>query len=197
MSAGEGLRRTWSHLKRTGHHFYLHQSRWNWFAMFYVLFLKFNWLCVILWWRSAPLIMFLSSVHSGTQTFLTCMCLRRLSLLRFNTNLTRYKNMLFSQSQQLQAKLSFFKTSIQHDLEQYTKQSKAGICEWMLLSCYNTVNSLLKSYLDYMLLLCCCCYLKLRKKCWRNGMKMKRKLMNLQRWGSFKFSNSSQTSFKV
>lgn len=53
--------------------------------------------------------------------------------------------MLFSQSQQLQAKLSFFKTSIQHDLEQYTKQSKAGICEWMLLSCYNTVNSLLKS----------------------------------------------------
>uniref|UniRef100_A0A669CM06 Inhibitor of nuclear factor kappa-B kinase subunit alpha n=1 Tax=Oreochromis niloticus TaxID=8128 RepID=A0A669CM06_ORENI len=57
-----------------------------------------------------------------------------LSLLRFNTNLTRYKNMLFSQSQQLQAKLSFFKTSIQHDLEQYTKQSKAGICEWMLLS---------------------------------------------------------------
>lgn len=73
--------------------------------------------------------------------------------------------MLFSQSQQLQAKLSFFKTSIQHDLEQYTKQSKAGICEWMLLSCYNTVNSLLKSYLDYMLLLCCCCYLKLRKKC--------------------------------
>uniref|UniRef100_A0A669BKM4 Inhibitor of nuclear factor kappa-B kinase subunit alpha n=1 Tax=Oreochromis niloticus TaxID=8128 RepID=A0A669BKM4_ORENI len=59
-----------------------------------------------------------------------------LSLLRFNTNLTRYKNMLFSQSQQLQAKLSFFKTSIQHDLEQYTKQSKAGICEWMLLSLF-------------------------------------------------------------
>uniref|UniRef100_A0AAX7UTF6 Inhibitor of nuclear factor kappa-B kinase subunit alpha n=1 Tax=Astatotilapia calliptera TaxID=8154 RepID=A0AAX7UTF6_ASTCA len=50
-----------------------------------------------------------------------------LSLLRFNTNLTRYKNMLFSQSQQLQAKLSFFKTSIQHDLEQYTKQKCFGL----------------------------------------------------------------------
>uniref|UniRef100_A0A669F623 Inhibitor of nuclear factor kappa-B kinase subunit alpha n=1 Tax=Oreochromis niloticus TaxID=8128 RepID=A0A669F623_ORENI len=56
-----------------------------------------------------------------------------LSLLRFNTNLTRYKNMLFSQSQQLQAKLSFFKTSIQHDLEQYTKQSKAGISSEKML----------------------------------------------------------------
>uniref|UniRef100_A0A665UFZ6 Inhibitor of nuclear factor kappa-B kinase subunit alpha n=1 Tax=Echeneis naucrates TaxID=173247 RepID=A0A665UFZ6_ECHNA len=52
-----------------------------------------------------------------------------LSLLRYNTNLTRYKNLLFSQSQQLRAKLAFFKTSIQHDLEQYTKQRQTGICE--------------------------------------------------------------------
>uniref|UniRef100_A0A665UGA4 Inhibitor of nuclear factor kappa-B kinase subunit alpha n=1 Tax=Echeneis naucrates TaxID=173247 RepID=A0A665UGA4_ECHNA len=51
-----------------------------------------------------------------------------LSLLRYNTNLTRYKNLLFSQSQQLRAKLAFFKTSIQHDLEQYTKQRQTGIC---------------------------------------------------------------------
>ncbi|XP_072293450.1 inhibitor of nuclear factor kappa-B kinase subunit alpha-like [Eucyclogobius newberryi] len=38
-----------------------------------------------------------------------------LSLLHYNTNLTRYKNLLFSRSQQLRAKLSFFKTSIQND----------------------------------------------------------------------------------
>lgn len=59
----------------------------------------------------------------------------RLSLLRYNTNLTRYKNLLFSQSQRLKAKLAFFKTSIQHDLEHYTKQKNNGICEWMLISC--------------------------------------------------------------
>lgn len=50
-----------------------------------------------------------------------------LSLLRYNTNLTRYKNLLFSRSQQLQAKLAFFKTSIQHDLAQYTRQQHIGI----------------------------------------------------------------------
>ncbi|KAM3606237.1 uncharacterized protein V6R79_013243 [Siganus canaliculatus] len=56
-----------------------------------------------------------------------------LSLLRYNTNLTRYKNLLFSQSQQLQAKLAFFKTSIQHDLEHYTKQTHSGISSEKLL----------------------------------------------------------------
>uniref|UniRef100_A0A665UG37 Inhibitor of nuclear factor kappa-B kinase subunit alpha n=1 Tax=Echeneis naucrates TaxID=173247 RepID=A0A665UG37_ECHNA len=56
-----------------------------------------------------------------------------LSLLRYNTNLTRYKNLLFSQSQQLRAKLAFFKTSIQHDLEQYTKQRQTGISSEKML----------------------------------------------------------------
>ncbi|KAM8738678.1 inhibitor of nuclear factor kappa-B kinase subunit alpha-like isoform X1 [Acanthopagrus latus] len=56
-----------------------------------------------------------------------------LSLLRYNTNLTRYKNLLFSQSQQLKAKLAFFKTSIQHDLEQYTKQRHTGVSSEKLL----------------------------------------------------------------
>lgn len=74
-------------------------------------------------------------VHVNTRKILTlCFCPFRLSLLRYNTNLTRYKNMLFSHSQQLQAKLSFFKTSIQHDLERYTQQRQVGICEWMLMS---------------------------------------------------------------
>ncbi|XP_011601695.1 inhibitor of nuclear factor kappa-B kinase subunit alpha-like isoform X1 [Takifugu rubripes] len=56
-----------------------------------------------------------------------------LSLLRYNTNLTRYKNLLFSHSQQLQAKLAFFKTSIQQDLEQYSKQRQTGISSEKLL----------------------------------------------------------------
>ncbi|XP_061601357.1 inhibitor of nuclear factor kappa-B kinase subunit alpha-like [Cololabis saira] len=56
-----------------------------------------------------------------------------LSLLRYNTNLMRYKNLLFCQSQQLQAKLTFFKTSIQHDLEQYKKQCSSGISSEKML----------------------------------------------------------------
>uniref|UniRef100_A0AAY5KIF7 Inhibitor of nuclear factor kappa-B kinase subunit alpha n=1 Tax=Esox lucius TaxID=8010 RepID=A0AAY5KIF7_ESOLU len=51
-----------------------------------------------------------------------------LSLLRYNTNLTRFKNMLFSQSQQLRAKLAFFSASIQQDLQHYQQQSQNGIC---------------------------------------------------------------------
>lgn len=60
-----------------------------------------------------------------------------LSLLRYNTNLTRYKNMLFSQSQQLRAKLSFFKMSIQYDLEQYTKQRKTGVSSEKMLKTWH------------------------------------------------------------
>ncbi|KAM9847450.1 inhibitor of nuclear factor kappa-B kinase subunit alpha-like isoform 1-T1 [Aulostomus maculatus] len=56
-----------------------------------------------------------------------------LSLLRYNTTLTRYKNLLFSHSQQLRAKLAFFKSSIQHDLEQYTKQRNNGISSEKML----------------------------------------------------------------
>uniref|UniRef100_A0A667X390 Inhibitor of nuclear factor kappa-B kinase subunit alpha n=1 Tax=Myripristis murdjan TaxID=586833 RepID=A0A667X390_9TELE len=58
-----------------------------------------------------------------------------LSLLRYNTNLTRYKNLLFSHSQQLRAKLAFFQTSIQHDLQQYTEQRQTGICEYISPCC--------------------------------------------------------------
>ncbi|XP_056148393.1 inhibitor of nuclear factor kappa-B kinase subunit alpha-like [Lampris incognitus] len=56
-----------------------------------------------------------------------------LSLLRYNTNLTRYKNLLFSQSQQLRAKLAFFKTSIHHDLDQYREQMHTGISSEKML----------------------------------------------------------------
>uniref|UniRef100_A0A672YDU2 Inhibitor of nuclear factor kappa-B kinase subunit alpha n=1 Tax=Sphaeramia orbicularis TaxID=375764 RepID=A0A672YDU2_9TELE len=53
----------------------------------------------------------------------------RLSLLRYNTNLTRCKNSMFGFSQQLKAKLDFFKSSIQYDLEKYSDQMHYGICE--------------------------------------------------------------------
>ena len=53
----------------------------------------------------------------------------RLSLLRYNTNLTRCKKMMFATSQELKAKLDFFKSSIQYDLDKYSDQMHYGICE--------------------------------------------------------------------
>lgn len=66
-----------------------------------------------------------------SQAFVSCSCVLfyRLSLLRYNTNLTRYKNLMFSCSQQLKAKLDFFKSSIQYDLEKYSDQMQYGICK--------------------------------------------------------------------
>uniref|UniRef100_A0A672J8Z3 Inhibitor of nuclear factor kappa-B kinase subunit alpha n=1 Tax=Salarias fasciatus TaxID=181472 RepID=A0A672J8Z3_SALFA len=56
-----------------------------------------------------------------------------LSLLRYNTNLTRYKNSMFGFSQQLKAKLDFFKSSIQYDLEKYSDQMHYGISSEKML----------------------------------------------------------------
>lgn len=53
----------------------------------------------------------------------------RLSLLRYNANLTKMKNTLISASQQLKAKLEFFHKSIQLDLERYSEQMTYGICK--------------------------------------------------------------------
>ncbi|CAG03014.1 unnamed protein product [Tetraodon nigroviridis] len=61
-----------------------------------------------------------------------------LSLLRYNTNLTRCKNNMFGFSQQLKAKLDFFKSSIQYDLEKYSDQMHYGICECRLAVCFIT-----------------------------------------------------------
>uniref|UniRef100_A0A673JHU1 Inhibitor of nuclear factor kappa-B kinase subunit alpha n=1 Tax=Sinocyclocheilus rhinocerous TaxID=307959 RepID=A0A673JHU1_9TELE len=60
----------------------------------------------------------------------------QLSLLRYNTNLTRYKNMMFSFSQQLKAKLDFFKSSIQYDLEKYSDQMQYGISSEKMLKAW-------------------------------------------------------------
>ncbi|MFT7807156.1 inhibitor of nuclear factor kappa-B kinase subunit alpha [Arapaima gigas] len=59
-----------------------------------------------------------------------------LSLLRYNTNLTRYKNMMFAVSQQLKAKLDFFKSSIRFDLEKYSDQMHYGISSEKMLKAW-------------------------------------------------------------
>lgn len=59
-----------------------------------------------------------------------------LSLLRYNTNLTKYKNTMFSFSQQLKAKLNFFKSSIQYDLEKYSDQMQYGISSEKMLKAW-------------------------------------------------------------
>uniref|UniRef100_A0A668ARU0 Inhibitor of nuclear factor kappa-B kinase subunit alpha n=1 Tax=Myripristis murdjan TaxID=586833 RepID=A0A668ARU0_9TELE len=65
-----------------------------------------------------------------------------LSLLRYNTNLTRYKNSMFGFSQQLKAKLDFFKSSIQYDLEKYSDQMHYGICEcFKAAACFDMLLS--------------------------------------------------------
>uniref|UniRef100_A0A1A7YSH9 Conserved helix-loop-helix ubiquitous kinase n=1 Tax=Iconisemion striatum TaxID=60296 RepID=A0A1A7YSH9_9TELE len=56
-----------------------------------------------------------------------------LSLLRYNSTMTRYKSVLLSLSQQLRAKLAIFKTCIQYDLEEYTQQTDTGISSEKML----------------------------------------------------------------
>uniref|UniRef100_A0A4W3IGT7 Inhibitor of nuclear factor kappa-B kinase subunit alpha n=1 Tax=Callorhinchus milii TaxID=7868 RepID=A0A4W3IGT7_CALMI len=53
-----------------------------------------------------------------------------LSLLRYNSNLTKMKMTMFSNSQQLKAKLDFFQCSIKLDLEKYSEQMAYGICKY-------------------------------------------------------------------
>ncbi|XP_066049170.1 inhibitor of nuclear factor kappa-B kinase subunit beta-like [Chamaea fasciata] len=53
-----------------------------------------------------------------------------MNLLRYNSTLWKTKNSMASLSQQLKAKLDFFKTSIQIDLEKYKEQIEFGIRRW-------------------------------------------------------------------
>lgn len=55
-----------------------------------------------------------------------------MNLLRYNSTLSKMKNSMASLSQQLKAKLDFFKTSIQIDLEKYKEQIEFGICEYSI-----------------------------------------------------------------
>uniref|UniRef100_A0A8C4URZ6 Inhibitor of nuclear factor kappa-B kinase subunit beta n=1 Tax=Falco tinnunculus TaxID=100819 RepID=A0A8C4URZ6_FALTI len=56
-----------------------------------------------------------------------------MNLLRYNSTLSKMKNSMASLSQQLKAKLDFFKTSIQIDLEKYKEQIEFGITSEKLL----------------------------------------------------------------
>eukprot|EP00069_Balaena_mysticetus_P016281 bmy_09716T0 len=56
-----------------------------------------------------------------------------MNLLRNNSCLSKMKNSMASMSQQLKAKLDFFKTSIQIDLEKYSEQKEFGITSDKLL----------------------------------------------------------------
>uniref|UniRef100_A0A670ITE8 IkappaB kinase n=1 Tax=Podarcis muralis TaxID=64176 RepID=A0A670ITE8_PODMU len=55
------------------------------------------------------------------------------NLLRHNSTLSKMKNTMASLSQQLKAKLDFFKASIQIDLEKYNEQTEFGITSEKLL----------------------------------------------------------------
>ncbi|XP_078094610.1 LOW QUALITY PROTEIN: inhibitor of nuclear factor kappa-B kinase subunit beta [Mustelus asterias] len=53
-----------------------------------------------------------------------------MSLLRYNSNLSKLKTTMLSSCQQLKAKLDFFRVSIQIDLEKYSEQMAFGISEY-------------------------------------------------------------------
>ncbi|XP_043912731.1 inhibitor of nuclear factor kappa-B kinase subunit alpha [Protopterus annectens] len=63
-----------------------------------------------------------------------------LSLLRYNSNLTKMKVGMFSASQQLKAKLEFFQHSIQRDLEKYSDQMSYGISSEKMLKAWKEME---------------------------------------------------------
>lgn len=68
-----------------------------------------------------------------------------MNLLRNNSCLSKMKNSMASMSQQLKAKLDFFKTSIQIDLEKYSEQTEFGISECTLFNEFGETISFLFS----------------------------------------------------
>lgn len=74
----------------------------------------------------------LSEICEADANILCLSHLSRLSLLRYNANLTKMKNNMVSASQQLKAKLKFFQQSIHLDLERYSDQMTYGICEYSI-----------------------------------------------------------------
>uniref|UniRef100_A0AAY4AKG3 Inhibitor of nuclear factor kappa-B kinase subunit alpha n=1 Tax=Denticeps clupeoides TaxID=299321 RepID=A0AAY4AKG3_9TELE len=71
-----------------------------------------------------------------------------LSLLYHNTNLTRLKTRMFADSQQLKAKLEFFKSSIQYDLEKYIDQMHYGIFSEKMLKAWQTNEEKTASFIQ-------------------------------------------------
>lgn len=69
---------------------------------------------------------------------------------------------MFGFSQQLKAKLDFFKSSIQYDLEKYSDQMHYGICECSLPTCLPSLLSV--SPAAPFVLMCHLCLLKASEK---------------------------------
>ncbi|XP_030057928.1 inhibitor of nuclear factor kappa-B kinase subunit beta isoform X1 [Microcaecilia unicolor] len=63
-----------------------------------------------------------------------------MNLLRYNSTLSKLKNSMASKSQQLKAKLDFFRSSIQIDLEKYSEQIEFGITSEKLLSAWREME---------------------------------------------------------
>uniref|UniRef100_A0A8C5R0G1 IkappaB kinase n=1 Tax=Leptobrachium leishanense TaxID=445787 RepID=A0A8C5R0G1_9ANUR len=63
------------------------------------------------------------------------------NLLRYNTELSKKKNLMTSECEQLKAKLDFFRSSIQIDLEKYKEQMEFGITSEKLLSTWKEMES--------------------------------------------------------
>lgn len=61
------------------------------------------------------------------------------------------KNSMASMSQQLKAKLDFFKTSIQIDLEKYSEQTEFGISECALCNDFGETIPFLFFFLRFLL----------------------------------------------
>ncbi|XP_018417440.1 PREDICTED: inhibitor of nuclear factor kappa-B kinase subunit beta [Nanorana parkeri] len=62
------------------------------------------------------------------------------NLLRYNTELSKKKNLMTSECEQLKAKLDFFRSSIQIDLEKYSEQMEFGITSEKLLSTWREME---------------------------------------------------------
>ncbi|GCB75080.1 hypothetical protein scyTo_0018953, partial [Scyliorhinus torazame] len=63
-----------------------------------------------------------------------------MSLLRYNSNLSKLKTTMLSSCQQLKAKLDFFRVSIQIDLEKYSEQMAFGITSEKMIAAWNEMQ---------------------------------------------------------
>ncbi|XP_053573976.1 inhibitor of nuclear factor kappa-B kinase subunit beta [Bombina bombina] len=61
------------------------------------------------------------------------------NLLRYNTELSKKKNLMTSECEQLKAKLDFFRSSIQIDLDKYSEQMEFGISTERITSSWREV----------------------------------------------------------
>lgn len=63
-----------------------------------------------------------------------------MSLLRYNSTLSKLKTTMMSMCQQLKAKLDFFRVSIQIDLEKYSEQMAFGITSEKMIAAWNEMQ---------------------------------------------------------